>query len=128
MVRHQLRMLQRAAHMLMHELGHTVDNALVSQELRASFAIAFSQSPVWQSCFLQPLGSSQRCVPGTEIFAEQFGFYGAPDRLPRTLYAIPPLYRYRRFGPLLEQATGGEDTLLGLQREDEAAAERQRSR
>jgi hypothetical protein len=63
---------------------------------------------------MQPLGSSQRCVPGTEIFAEQFGFYGARDRRPRTTYGIPPLYRFREFGALLERATGGRDTLLGL--------------
>jgi hypothetical protein len=109
-----------AAHMLMHELGHTVDNALVSEELRGSFGVLFSKSPVWQSCFQQPLGSSQRCVPGTEIFAEQFAFYGARDRQPRTLYVLPPLYGFRAFGALLGGATGGADTLLELQLQDEA--------
>jgi hypothetical protein len=103
-----------AAHMLMHELGHAVDNGLVGDALRASFGVLFSRSPAWMGCFMQPLGSSQRCVPGTEIFAEQFGFYGARDRRPRTTYGIPPLYRFRRFGALLERATGGRDTLLGL--------------
>jgi hypothetical protein len=103
-----------AAHMLMHELGHAVDNGLVGEELRASFGVLFSRSPAWAGCFVQPLGSSQRCVPGTEIFAEQFGFYGSRDRRPRTTYGIPPLYRFRRFGALLKRATGGKDTLLEL--------------
>jgi hypothetical protein len=102
-----------AAHMLMHELGHAVDNGLIDDELRASFGVLFSRSPAWASCFPQPLGSSQRCVPGAEIFAEQFGFYGSRDRRPRTAYAIPPLYRFRRFGALVERTTGGKDTLLG---------------
>jgi hypothetical protein len=72
------------------------------------------EGPRSQGCFLQPLGSSQRCVPSTEISAEQFGFYGARDRRPRTTYGMPPLYRFREFGALLQRATGGRDTLLGL--------------
>jgi len=100
--------------MLMHELGHTVDNGLVDDALRVSFGELFSRSPAWASCFVQPLGSSQRCVPAPEIFAEQFGFYGSRDRRPRSLYNLPPLYRFRELGALLERATGGEDTLLEL--------------
>jgi hypothetical protein len=79
----------------MHALGHAVDNGLVGDALRASFGVLFSRSAAWMGCFMQLLGSSQRCVPGTEIFAEQFGFYGARDRRPRTTYGIPPLYRFR---------------------------------
>ena len=103
-----------AAHLLMHELGHAVDNGLIDDELRASFGVLFSRSPAWASCFPQPVGSSQRCVPGAEIFAEQFGSYGARDRRPRTAYGVPPLYRFRAFGALLERARGGNDTLLGI--------------
>ena len=105
-----------AAHVLMHELGHTVDNALVDERLRAELNLLFSQSPVWSPCYPQPPGSSQRCVPGPEVFAEQFGFYAARDRTPRTLYNVPPLYRFAQFGPLLARAVVGPDTLLERER------------
>ena len=103
-----------AEHVLMHELGHAIDNGLISEALRNEFATLFTRSRAWRSCYQQPPGSSQRCVPFTEIFAEQFGFYTARDRLPRTAYGIPPLYRASEFGALLEGATGEADTLLEL--------------
>lgn len=95
------------AHMVLHELGHVVDNALLDDDERDALTGAWLTAPAWVDCYPQPTGSSSRCVPWTEIFAEQFAFYGTGDLDMRTTYNVPPLLGRDRFGALLAVVTAG---------------------
>jgi hypothetical protein len=101
-------------HMIMHELGHAVDSALLTFDRRAAFDFAFAHSGRWQQCFAMPFNlNNTRCVPQAEIFADQFAFYATADRRARSGYNVPPLLRRAHFDRLLAQAQPTPDSLLG---------------
>lgn len=95
----------RGRHMVLHEIAHVVDNALLDDSAREDFTTAFVTAPLWLACYPQPTGSSSRCVPWAEIFADQFAFYANGDRLVRSSYGVPPLLGRRHMGELLNAVT-----------------------
>lgn len=109
---HTLRRDAFGRHMVMHELGHAVDNGLIEPPLREDIEARFAASAAFLPCFQPPAGASIRCVPAAELFADQFAFFANGDRDARSQYLLPPFVSDAAFEALLRRAGPTQATVI----------------
>jgi hypothetical protein len=87
----------------LHELGHIVEFIGLDGAAYNAFRTLFERSPNWRNCFPDQFGGT-RCVPLTELFADQFAYWttGFPHD-PEGGYGDPPLATPAAFGRVLAQ-------------------------
>jgi len=87
----------------LHELGHIVEFIGLDGAAYAAFRTLFERSPSWRKCFPDSYGGG-RCVPLTEIFADQFAYWATGFKHdPEGGYGDPPLATAADFGRVLAQ-------------------------